>query len=379
VIARGRERESHAIGPLVWLVIITVTCLALFIFQKVLWLVVPFLLALILYYLLAPPVRWLVLRGWSVDAATGLIMGILVAALASVMVLGLPWLAGHMIDWQASLLRYINGGLQLLDSSLRMLEGHWAVLADAEIADKVSAQLNYWSDNFTGDRIEPILMSAGSWLPILLLVPFITFFQLRDGRRFKDFISDAVPNAFFEKTLFLLNEVDRTTRAYFNGLMKLTVLDTLTLAAGLSMMNMPAPLALGFVCAVFAWIPYVGSIAGGVLVVMVAATDFPDQPGMAYAAVSLFIVVRMLDDFVYMPLTVGKSLHMHPLMTVIMIFVGGAIAGVPGLMLVLPLLGVIMVVGGTIGEIVNDPRLMARHRNARALRKRQASADLVEP
>jgi predicted PurR-regulated permease PerM len=130
---------------------------------------------------------------------------------------------------------------------------------------------------------------------------------------------------------------------------------------------------------VFAWIPYVGSIAGGVLVVMVAATDFPDQPGMAYAAVALFIVVRMLDDFVYMPLTVGKSLHMHPLLTVIMIFVGGAIAGVPGLMLVLPLLGVIMVVGGTIGEIVNDPRLMARHRNARALQKKQASADLVEP
>ncbi|HWT53736.1 MAG TPA: AI-2E family transporter [Rhodocyclaceae bacterium] len=379
MIAYGNDRDSHAIGPLVWLAIITVTCLTLFVFQKVLWLVAPFLLALILYYLLAPSVRWLVLRGWSVDAATGLVMGSLVAISAIVMALGFPWLASHMIDWQTSLMRYINGGLKLLDSSLRMLEGRWLVLADAEIANKVSGQLKHWVDSFADDQIEPILMSAGTWLPILVLVPFITFFQLRDGRRFKDFISDAVPNAFFEKTLFLLNEVDRTTRAYFNGLMKLTVLDTLTLAAGLSLMDMPAPLALGFICAVFAWIPYVGSIAGGVLVVMVAATDFPDQPGMAYAAVALFIVVRMLDDFVYMPLTVGKSLHMHPLLTVIMIFVGGAIAGVPGLMLVLPLLGVIMVVGGTIGEIVNDPRLMARHRNARALQKKQASADLVEP
>jgi predicted PurR-regulated permease PerM len=379
MMARGDERESHSIGPLVWVAIITATCLTLFIFQKVLWLVVPFLLALILYYLLAPPVRWLVLRGWSVDAATGLVMGSLMGAGVVGVVLGFPSLASHMIDWQTSFSRYIQGGLQLVDRTLLMLEAHWSVLADAEIAAKVSTQLNYWSTNFADEQVNSLVMGAGTWLPILLLVPFITFFQLRDGRRFKDFISDAVPNAFFEKTLFLLNEVDRTTRAYFHGLMKLTVLDTVTLAAGLFLMGMPAPLALGFICAVFAWIPYVGSIAGGVLVVMVAATDFPGQPGMAYAAVVLFIVVRMLDDFLYMPLTVGKSLHMHPLLTVVMIFVGGAIAGVPGLMLVLPLLGVIMVVGGTMGEIMNDPRLMARHRNARALQKKQASADLVEP
>jgi predicted PurR-regulated permease PerM len=379
MMARGDERDSHSIGPLVWVAIITATCLTLFIFQKVLWLVVPFLLALILYYLLAPPVRWLVLRGWSVDAATGLVMGSLMGSAVVGVVLGFPWLASHMIDWQASTTRYIQGGLQLVDRTLLMLEGYWSVLADAEIAAKVSTQLNYWSTNFADDQVDYVVMGAGTWLPILVLVPFITFFQLRDGRRFKDFISDAVPNAFFEKTLFLLNEVDRTTRAYFHGLMKLTVLDTVTLAAGLFLMGMPAPIALGFICAVFAWIPYVGSIAGGVLVVMVAATDFPGQPGMAYAAVVLFIVVRMLDDFLYMPLTVGKSLHMHPLLTVVMIFVGGAIAGVPGLMLVLPLLGVIMVVGGTIGEIMNDPRLMARHRNARALQKKQASADLVEP
>lgn len=379
MIHAGREPETHAIGPLVWILIIAATCLALFLFQKVLWLVVPFLLALILYYLLAPPVNWLVLRGWSVDAATGLIMGTLVGVLVVAIALGFPWLASHMVDWQASSTRYMQGGLQLIDRTLRMFEGRWSVLADAQIADKTSAQLNAWSASFAEERIETIVMNVGVWLPVLLLVPFITFFQLRDGRRFKDFISDAVPNAFFEKTLFLLNEVDRTTRAYFHGLMKLTVLDTLTLAAGLYAMGMPAPLALGFVCAVFAWIPYVGSIAGGMLVVMVAATDFPGQPGMAYAAVALFICVRMLDDFVYMPLTVGKSLHMHPLLTVLMIFIGGAIAGVTGLMLVLPLLGVIMVVGGTIGEIVTDPRLMARHRNARMLQKRQASADLVEP
>jgi predicted PurR-regulated permease PerM len=64
-------------------------------------------------------------------------------------------------------------------------------------------------------------------------------------------------------------------------------------------------------------------------------------------------------------------------MTVLMIFIGGVLAGVAGLMLVLPLLGVVMVVGETLGRLVTNPRLRARHRNAIALRARQASSGLV--
>jgi predicted PurR-regulated permease PerM len=186
-----------------------------------------------------------------------------------------------------------------------------------------------------------------------------------------------VPNAFFEKTLYLMHQVDRTTRAYFVGLMQLTALDTVTLALGLWIIGMPSPFLLGLLCAVLAWLPYFGSIAGGLVVVLVAATDFPSTPQMVYAAVALFIIVRGLDDFVYMPMTIGKSLHMHPVITVMMLFIGGAIAGVSGLMLALPLLGVVMVIGGTIGHIVTDDRLMARYRHGKKLRAARASADLV--
>jgi len=46
-------------------------------------------------------------------------------------------------------------------------------------------------------------------------------------------------------------------------------------------------------------------------------------------------------------------------------------------MMVLPVLGVVMVIGATIGEIVTDPRLMARHRHAKKLHRQQACADLA--
>jgi predicted PurR-regulated permease PerM len=158
--------------------------------------------------------------------------------------------------------------------------------------------------------------------------------------------------------------------------MKLTLLDALCLACGLSLIGVSAPFVLGVLTAVLAWVPYVGSILGCLLVVLVAATDFPGDPAMAYAAIGLFLFVRLLDDFIFMPMTIGRSLKLHPLLTVVMIFVGGAVAGVAGLMLVLPLLGIVMVLGETVGEIVTDPRLRARHAHARSLMRQQVTRDL---
>jgi len=370
---------NHAVragsGPVVWVSIILVTCLLLFLFQKILWLVVPFLLALILYYFLHPPMQWLIYRGVSHDRAASIVTLLFVLLLVGSGVAVLPWVAEHFVLWQDTVGRYVDGGLGLLDRSLRLLEAHWATAAQARLAETVAERIQH-SGGSVAENLQPAAMAIAAWTPSLLLAPFLAFFFLKDGRRFKRFLGAAVPNAFFERTLYLLHGMDQTSRAYFQGLIKLTILDTVTLAVGLWIMGMPGALALGLICAVLAWIPYVGSIAGGVLVVLVAATDFPDAPTMAYWAVALFVFVRLLDDFVYMPMTVGKSLALHPLVTVLMIFVGGAVAGISGLMLVLPVLGVVMVIGETVGLIVTDPRLMARHRHARVLRRMAASRDL---
>ena len=61
----------YASGLIVWASIITATCLLLFFFQKILWLVVPFLLALIVYYFLYPPMQSLIYRGRAAQDAGG--------------------------------------------------------------------------------------------------------------------------------------------------------------------------------------------------------------------------------------------------------------------------------------------------------------------
>jgi predicted PurR-regulated permease PerM len=364
-------------GPVVWSGIIAATCVLLFLLQQMLFLAIPFLLGIVLYYILQPPMQRLIRMGVSHNTAA-LAVGLaffLVVALA--ILIAVFWNSTPSESWQDMLGMYMTGGLDFVRHTMQSLEQQFPILKKMKLAKTVNIRVTAFTGGFVQKHLTDILVTIAAWLPSLLLAPFLAFFFLRDGLRFKKFLARAVPNAFFEKTLRLLHEVDQTAHRYFQGLIKLTILDTAVLALGLWAIGVSSPLVLGLIAALLAWVPYVGSIVGCVLVVLVAATDAPNDPSMAYLAIGVFILVRLLDDFVFMPLTLGRSLHIHPLITVLMIFIGGMVAGVAGLMLVLPLLGVVMVIGETLGRLITDPRLRARHRHAMALRTRQASADLA--
>jgi predicted PurR-regulated permease PerM len=364
-------------GPVAWTAIIAATCLLLVALHHILWLVVPALLALVLTYVLDPVVRRMMYAGVGREAAAALVTSVFLVLLLVATLALVTWAGARAEDWQAGVERYLRGGASLLERTLTALERRWPLLASAELAAGVTTWLNEYSNTFMKKEVQPLAVSALAWLPAALLGPFFAFFFLRDGRRFHGFLVRAVPNAYFEKTLELLHEMHQTGRSYFTGLMQLTVLDTIALGVGLWLLGLPGAWLLALVAAVLAWVPYAGSIAGCILVVLVAATDFPDAPAIAYWSIMLFICVRLLDDFVFLPATIGKHLNLHPVVSVLMLFVGGAVAGVPGLALVLPLLGVAAVVGTALSEVLTDARLRARHRYAQRLRAERAAANLM--
>lgn len=365
-----------ASGPLSWVATIGFTTLLLVASTKALWLVVPFLLAIILYYMLHPIVRRLVLSGVGRETAASVVAGGFAVIAISVMIPTLSWLAAQSVAGEESLNRYLEGGRLLLDRTLAALESQFGFLQRMKFHAEMGRKIAEYGEMFVQRELGAALLGAATWLPSLLLAPFFAFFFLRDGRRFLKMLASAVPNAFFERTVYMVDDVHNTARDYFRGLLKLTVIDTVCLGVGLWLIGVPDALALGLIAAVLAWIPFVGSVIGCIVVVLVAATDLPGQPWVVSASIALFILVRLLDDFVFTPLTVGRSMQIHPLPTVLMIFIGGAVAGVPGLVLALPLTGVVRVVAGTLGGIVNDPRLRARHTFANALRARRINADL---
>src|SRR5665811_253112 len=104
------EPENDS-GPIVWASIIAVTCLLLLAFEKILFLVVPFLLALILYYMLYPTVQRLVLAGMSRGTAASLVTLVFLVLVVVCGYLMLPWITLHLIDWQIAIERYLQGGV----------------------------------------------------------------------------------------------------------------------------------------------------------------------------------------------------------------------------------------------------------------------------
>ncbi len=369
----GGERA----GPVVWTGIIAVTCVLVMVVQQVLWLALPFIFGAVLHYILLGPMQRLVRAGFTRNTAALMVCLLFFAFFTLAMTAAFSWSRGPEEDsWEKTIGLYLDGGVAFVRNTMALLEQRFPLLAEMHLTSTVNTAFRTFTDNFAEQHLGEILVAVATWIPSLLLVPFLSFFFLRDGLRFKSFLARAVPNAYFERALNLLHEVDQTARRYFEGLIKLTFLDTAVLALGLWAIGVSSPLLLGLISALLAWVPFVGSVAGCVLVVIVASTDAPDNPFIAYGAIGVFVLVRLLDDFVFMPLTLGRSLRVHPLVTVLMIFAGGALAGVVGLMLVLPLLGVVMVIGETLGRLVTNPRLRARHRYARALRTRQASVDL---
>lgn len=369
-------KRTKSSGPVVWLCILFSTGILLHLAESVLWLIIPMMLAIIQYYILTPVLKQFVLMGLSFKQSASLVMGLLFLLIIVSLLFIIPYISDYSNSWQSSMGRYVDGGVLFLDKSLFNLESHFVYLRKIHFHEKITVALSNFTGHFAEQHAGEIILTGAKWLPSLLLVPYLTYFLLTDGSKFKRFLVQAVPNAFFEKTLYLFHRLNEQLRRYFQGMLMLTILDAVTLSIGLTVIGFDHVLLLSVLTAVLAWIPYLGSLVGCLLVVLVAATDFPTQPWMAYGVFVLFILVRMLDEFIFMPLTLGKSLRMHPVVSVIMLLVGGAISGAAGLFLVMPLLGMVMVVGEVLGEILTDQRLLARHRYAMELRLKTANEGL---
>ena len=361
-------RNDPQPGLLIWLVIIAATCLLLFLFQAVLWLVVPALLALVLYYCLQPLTQALIRAGLKHGTAAKVVAGLIFLATVLFLFLLFSLAVTHAASWKAITAHYVQGGLDFLRKTEEWLAMKLPSLRKSPLMQSSPVSLDAVGEGFAQKYLGLFVLQMVHWLPSLLLVPYLTYFLLRDGNQLKKRLIRSVPNAYFEKTLLLVDRVDQSLQSFFVGLMKLTFLDTATLALGLWTLGVSHPILLGLTAAVLAWVPYIGSAAGCVLVVLVAATDFPNEPVTTYGCIVLFLCVRLLDDFVFLPLTIGRSLHIHPVLSVIMLFLGAVVAGPVGLLLVLPVMGVVTVIAEILGQILTDHRLRARFRHANQLR-----------
>ena len=112
---------NKSAGPVIWVGILSSTCILLFLFQKILWLVIPFLLGLILYYLLSPIMSRLVLMGLTREMAVAITVGSFFLIVATFAIILFPFISTHILSWKDLMARYLEGGMTLLQKTLVLM------------------------------------------------------------------------------------------------------------------------------------------------------------------------------------------------------------------------------------------------------------------
>ncbi|NRI68286.1 AI-2E family transporter, partial [Rhodococcus sp. MS16] len=103
--------------------------------------------------------------------------------------------------------------------------------------------------------------------------------------------------------------------------------------------GVPYPLLLAVLVAVLDLIPIVGSTLAGIVVALVALTvSLP----ISLATVAFFIMLRLVEDYVLVPRIIGRTVQVPPLITVVAVLLGGALLGIVGALLAIPIAAAIL-------------------------------------
>jgi predicted PurR-regulated permease PerM len=186
----------------------------------------------------------------------------------------------------------------------------------------------------------------------VIIIPFVTFFLLKDGRDMKKLLISYIPNRYFEMSLNVLHKMDMQLGGYLRGqFIEATVVGTLAILA-LWILGIKYFILIGIFAGLANLIPYVGPVAGAFPAIVVSITNGADSEIIIYIIIA-FAIIQLIDNMVMQPLVLSKSVNLHPLIIVLAILIGGNFFGILGMFLAVPATGILKV---TSSEIYNGIR-----------------------
>lgn len=172
-------------------------------------------------------------------------------------------------------------------------------------------------------------------LAFIIVIPFITFFMLKDERRlFKTFFS-WIPNRYFEFSIYLFEKIEESFGRYLRSILLETIIVAILSYIGLLILGIPYALTLSIIIGLTNPIKFFGPFIGFVPVILVILFS-PVPNVMLFYAILMSLVIQQLDSNVLFPSLVGKGLGMHPLWVLLTVIAGGYAFGIIGLLFAVP-------------------------------------------
>lgn len=195
-----------------------------------------------------------------------------------------------------------------------------------------------------GDWMVTHVLDAASVIVNIILIPFIAFFIMKDGRRFKKEFISIVPNKYFEFSLYLLHKINMQVGNYLRGQVLDAIIVGILATFAMWMLGVNYFFIIGIFAGTANLVPYFGPITGATIAVIVSIL----QTGgfhLALYVIGAFFVIKLIDDTIIMPVVMSKTVHVSPLTVLLAIMIGGKLFGILGMVLSVPFTSFIKVVG----------------------------------
>lgn len=306
-------------------------------FLLVLWrageVVPPFVWAFVVGYVLLPAVSFFEKRGLRRGPAAAVVFLALLAVIVGVLRLVAPVAVEQLHELErafpSTVLNAQRAGAQVLrniglgDLTALVFPG-----GTQEVATNV------------GRMVVPLAQALGRFAVELLVFLIAVFFVLRDSPRLFEALEGLVPRGQRAEILHITAQVGYLIRRYIRGQLILVVVMATVTTIGLSILRVPYSVLLGSLTGVLELIPIVGPITAGALASLVAL-GHPSPFGWSQlwyvgAVVIMYTVLRQTEDYVVVPLVIGRIVRLHPAVVIFSVLAGGALFGLLGVILAVP-------------------------------------------
>ncbi|PSQ97989.1 MAG: AI-2E family transporter [Bacteroidetes bacterium SW_9_63_38] len=300
----------------------------------------------VLAYLLRPVVDWLQSHGLRrVSAILGSF--VLLLGAVSVIVTSIVPFVGQQVQELSQLI-----SVDLATDVATYVENRVRQVTPIEpgvIVDNVErmAQALMQGDLVKGDQVAGTVSSVVALFTnivyAVVIIPFVTFFLLKDGLEIRRSLLWLVPNQYFEVTLAILDKVEGNIGRYLSALLiqctSIAVIASVLLW-GVGLQN---AIAIGIFTGLANTIPYFGPFLGfvcGTLVGIAQTGNFVLVPWVALA----MALTQLADNVLLQPIIFSRAAKAHPLVILFVVLIGARLGGIIGMLIAIPLTTTVRVV-----------------------------------
>ena len=300
--------------------------------------IVSFLIA----YILDPVASFMEAKGLSRSNATAIIFLVFFLIVALNIWLVLPGIFSQLFVLQKQL---SSGGTDNMILALQDFIKNSVGAIDVDSIDLKGKMEAFMAA--VSAEVMVILSNIGSIISAVAIIPFVVYFFLRDGRNMKKVFISYIPNRYFEITLNIMHKIDGQLGGYLRGQFTEATVVGLLGTIALLILNVKYSIIIGIFAGLANMIPYVGPVAGAVPAIIVTLVNGGSMTTIIYIVIA-FAIVQFIDNMIVQPIVLSKSVDLHPLIIVFAVLIGGKFFGLLGLLLAVPVAGMIKVTSSEI-------------------------------